>query len=327
MNLPRRKFLQAAGVAAIVPAFSHVATAQTYPSRPITMIVPFPAGGAMDAFSRILAEPMTRSLGQSVIIENIGGAEGSIGVSRAARAQPDGYTINLGLLDTHVLNGAFYSLSYDVVSDFAPIAAFGGSSYVMVARESMPAKNLRDLIVWLKLNPNKASAAVTTSGTRLLTTLFRKQTGTQFALVPYRGGAPAMQDLLGGQIDLFVDSTRSTLPLVRAGRIKAYAVTSDIRLAAASDVPTFSEMGLPLLTYSVWSGLFAPRGTPKDIIGMLNTAVVEALADPTVRSRIVEFGAQIFPREKQTPEALAALQRSDAEKWWPIIKELGIRME
>jgi tripartite-type tricarboxylate transporter receptor subunit TctC len=324
MKLPRRKLLQFVGAAAVVPAFSRVATAQTYPSRPITMIVAFPAGGGSDANARIVAEAMGKSLGQPVIIENVGGAEGSIGVGRAARAKPDGYTISYGIIDTHVLNGAFYSLSYDVLNDFAPITPVATGTYVMLARETMPAKNFRELIAWLKANPNKASAAVTTSGVRLLTALFRQQTGTQFALVPYRGGAPAMQDLLAGQIDLLLESPRTSLPLVRAGRIKAYAVTSDTRLA---DIPTFGEIGLPALSYFIWSGLFAPRGTPENIIGRLNGAAVDALADPKVRSRIEEFGAEIFPREKQTPAALAALQRSDAGKWWPIIKGLGITAE
>jgi tripartite-type tricarboxylate transporter receptor subunit TctC len=327
MKLPRRKFLQFAAAAAVAPPFSRVATAQTYPSHPITMIVPFPAGGPSDAGARMIAEPMRKFLGQPVIIENVTGADGSIGVARAARAKADGYTISLGLVDTHVLNAAFYSLSYDVLNDFVPISLLTTGPLVMLARETMPAKSLGELITWLKANPNKAAAGVTTLGIRLLSTLFQKQTGTQFALVPYRGGAPAMQDLLAGQIDLLMDSTTLSLPLVRAGSIKAYALTSDVRLTAASDVPTFGEMGLPALSYSIWSGLFAPRGTPDDIVGTLNAAVVQALADPTVRSWYAELGREIFPREKQTPEALAALQRSEAEKWWPLIKQLGIKVE
>ena len=191
----------------------------------------------------------------------------------------------------------------------------------------MPARNLPELITWLKANPDKASAGVQSSALRLLIALFRQQTGTEFALVPYRGGGPAMQDLLAGQIDLSVITPIVGLPLVRAGKIKAYAVTSDVRVATASDIPTFAEMGLPALSYSVWVGLFAPKGTPKDIIGKLNAAAVEALADPGVRSRFAALELEIFPREKQTPEALAALQKSDADKWWPIIKELGIRAE
>jgi tripartite-type tricarboxylate transporter receptor subunit TctC len=327
MSFPRRKFLQFAGAAAIAPAFLRVASAQTYPSRPITMVVPFPPGGGLDVGARILAEPMRKCLGQPVIIENVSGAEGSLGVGRVARANADGYTISVGNIDTHVLNGAFYSLSYDVLNDFVPIAVQGAAPYVMLARRTMPARNLPELIAWLKANPNKASAGIQNSGVRMLMALFRQQTGTQFALVPYRGGGPAMQDLLAGQIDLLMAVPAIGLPLLGAGSIKAYAVTGEVRLASASDIPTFVEMGLPGLSFSEWGGLFAPKGTPKDIIGKLNSASVEALADPAVRSRIAAAEVEIFPREKQTPEALAALQKSDAERWWPIIKELGIRAE
>jgi tripartite-type tricarboxylate transporter receptor subunit TctC len=196
-----------------------------------------------------------------------------------------------------------------------------------VGRKTLPASDLRELIAWLKANPNKASLAVVTAGIRLLARYFQEQTGSQFVLVPYRGTGPGMQDLVAGQIDLLVDTPRNSLPLVRAGNIKAYAVTSDTRLAMAPEVPTFAEMGLPVLSYTEWAGLFAPKGTPIDIVRKLNAAVVEALADPALRARLVEFGAEIFPREQQTPEVLGELVKSDAEKWWPIIKELGIRVE
>jgi tripartite-type tricarboxylate transporter receptor subunit TctC len=326
--LARRRFLQLAAGAAALPAMSRVAAAQAYPSRPITMIVPAAAGGPTDVVGRIMAERMRSSLGQPVIIENVSGADGSIGVGRAARSRPDGYTIDIGFMSSHVLNGAFYSLPYDVLNDFAPIAALSRGAQIIPARKTMPAKDLHELIAWLKANPNKASAAVATVGGRLLATVFQKETGTQFALVPYRGTAPALQDLVAGHIDLlFFDSLRSSLPLVRAGTIKAYAMTSDRRLAAAPDIPTFAEMGLSALSYSEWTGLFAPRGTPRDITDRLNAAAVEALADPAVRARLVEFGAEIFPREQQTPEALGAMVRADAEKWWPIIKAAGIKAE
>jgi len=325
MKLPRRTFLQFAGAAAVAPALSRVARAQTYPSRPITMIVPFPPGGS-DVVGRVIAERMRESLGQPIIIENVSGADGSIGTGRVARARPDGYTIDLGLVSTHVLNGAFYSLPYDVVSDFAPVAPLVTSPHFLFARKTMPAKDLNELIVWLKANPNKASAGIAATFYRLIAAFFQKQTGTQFTLVPYRGAAPAIQDLLAGQIDLLM-LTQDRLPMVRAGSIKAYAVTSDTRLLAASDIPTFTEMGLPAFSYSSWYGFFAPRGTPKDIIGTLNAAAVEALADPAVRSRFVDLGVEIFPRDQQTPEALGALVKAGAEKWWPLIKELGIKAE
>jgi tripartite-type tricarboxylate transporter receptor subunit TctC len=327
MKLPRRTFLKFAGAAVAAPAFTRVATAQTYPSRPITMVVPTAAGGPVDVTARIIAERMGTSLGQSIIVENVGGADGSIGVGRVARARPDGYIISYGIKATHVLNGAFYSLPYDVLNDFAPIAPLSKASLIMVGRKDLPAKDLHELIVWLKANSNKMSAAVATAGIRLLAMNFEKETGTKFTLVPYRGTAPALQDLLAGQIDLLVDGLRTSLPLVRAGSIRPYVVTGDKRLAVAPDIPTFAEMGFPSLSYSEWAGLFAPRGTPSDIIGKLNAAAVEALADPKVRARIGEFGNEIFPHDQQRPETLGALVRAGAEKWWPVIKEFGIKAE
>jgi tripartite-type tricarboxylate transporter receptor subunit TctC len=324
MKLARRTLLQRAGAAVVAPAFSRGAMAQAYPTRPITMIVPQGAGGISDVAARVVADRMRSPLGQPVVIENITGAEGNIGTGRAARAQPDGYTIMLGSISTHVLNGAFYSLPYDVVNDFAPIAALNMSPFVLYARKSMPANDLNELIAWLKANPNKASAGVATASNRLVCALFQKLSETQFTLVPYRGSA--MQDLAAGQIDLAF-GTMVEMPLMRAGSIKAYAVIRDGRSAAAPDVPTFAEMGLPALSLSGWGALFAPKGTPKDVIAKLNAAVVEALADPAVRSRHVDFGADIFPREQQTPEALSALQKAEIEKWWPIIKEFGIKAE
>ena len=324
MKHPRRKFLNLGLAAVAATAGSKFAIAQTYPTRPINMIVPIAAGGNTDAAARVLAERMRGSLGQPIIIENVTGADGSIAAGRAARARPDGYTIDFGALGTHVLNGALYSLPYDVLNDFEPVSPLGGVPFVVFARKTMPAKDLPELIAWLKANPNKASAAIFSPGSHLLTALFQKQTGTQFALVPYRGTAPAIQDLVAGQIDLMLTGL-DQLPLVRAGSIKAYAITSDTRLALASDIPTFAEMGLPALFWSAWFGLFAPKNTPKDIIGSLNAAAVEALGDPAVRSRLFNLGLEIFPRDRETPEALGALVKADAEKWWPIIKAAGIR--
>jgi tripartite-type tricarboxylate transporter receptor subunit TctC len=326
MKFVRRQFLNLAAGAAALPAVSRIARAQTYPTRPITMIVSAAAGSATDLTGRLVAERMRASLGQPIIIENVGGADGSIGVGRAARARPDGYTIDIGFQGNHVLNGAFYSLPYDVLKDFGPISPLVRSSFVLFARKTVPAKNLNELIAWLKANPKKASAAVTAVGPRLVSAFFQKETGTQFTLVPYRGNAPAVQDLVAGQIDLWFGGS-DQLPLMRAGSIKGYAVTSDKRLAVASDIPTFAEMGLPTLSFSSWFGLFAPKGTPKDTIERLNGAAVEALADPAVRSRLAELGYEPFPRDQQTPEALAAMQRADAEKWWPVIREFGIKGE
>jgi len=325
MTVQRRKFLQLGWAAIALPALQKRASAQAYPTRPITMIVPAAAGGgAANVTGRMLAERTRTSLGQPIIIENVGGADGSIGVGRTARARPDGYTIDLANVNTHVLNGALYSLPYDVLNDFEPISLLVASPNVLFASKAVPAKDLKELIAWLKANPNKASAGVTAVGYCLLAAFFQKETGTQFALVPYRGVPPAVQDLAAGQIDLWF-GTADQLPLVRAGSIKAYALASDARMAVAPDIPTFGEMGLPTVSFSAWVGLFAPKGTPKEIIGKLNAAAVEALADPAVRSRLVELGYEIFPRELQTPEALGV--KADAEKWWPIIKKLGIKPE
>jgi tripartite-type tricarboxylate transporter receptor subunit TctC len=325
-NLPRRQFLRLAAGATALPAVSRGASAQSYPSRPITMIVPYAAGSGTDVIGRIVAERMRGSLGQPIIIENIGGADGSIGVGRAARARPDGYTIDLGTQATHVLNGALYSLQYDVLNDFAPISPLATTPYVLFARKTMPANDLSELIVQLKANPNQASMGIVAAGFHLASAFFQKEIGTQFTLVPYRGAAPATQDLVAGQIDLLFGNPYQ-LPLMRTGSIKAYAVTSDTRMALAPNIPTFGEMGLPSLSFFTWYGLFAPKGTPRDIIGKLNAAAMQALADPAVRSRLVDLGMEVFPREQQTPEALGALAKADAEKWWPIIKELGIKAQ
>jgi tripartite-type tricarboxylate transporter receptor subunit TctC len=326
MKLSRLQFLYlAAGVAAL-PAVSRVARAQVYPARPITLIVPYPPGGPVDAVGRIVAEQMRGSLGQSIIVENVGGAEGSIGTGRAARARPDGYTMELGVLSTHVLNSALYALPYNVLSDFAPISPLVATAVVLFARNSIPANNLNELVVWLKANPDTASAGIGATISHLAAAFFRKETGTQFTLVPYRTANTAMQDLVAGQIDL-VFTTPDRLALMRAGSTKAFAVTTDMRLAMAPEIPTFGEMGLPALSLSTWFALFAPRGTPSDVIGKLNEAAVAALADAKVRSRLVQLGMEIFPRGQQTPEALGSLVKADTEKWWPIIKELGIKAE
>ena len=326
MKLPRRQFLHLATGAAALPAVSCIAAAQTFPTRPITMTVGFAAGGGNDTIARVVVQSMTRFLGQNVIIENVAGADGSVAAGRVARARPDGYTINLGYIGTQVLNGAYYSLPYDVLNDFAPISPLVTNPVLLFARKTLPASNLNELIAWLKLNPNRVSIGRASLPSHLVVALFQKETGTQFAMIPYRGSAPAVQDLLAGQID-FMISSPDKLPLVRDGSIKVFAATSDTRIAAAPDVPTFVEMGLPAISYSDWTGLFAPKGTPTAVVGKLNAAAVQALADPIVRSRLVDLGFEFFPRDKETPEALAAMQKADARKWWPIIKEFGIKAE
>jgi len=327
MKLPRRKFLRLAAGAAALPALPHIARAQAYPSRPITIVVPFPAGGSTDVIGRILAEKMRASLGQTIIIENVGGAGGSIGVGRVARAAPDGYTLDIGQWDTHVANGAIYNLNYDLQSAFESIALVSSNPLLILSKKALPADDLKGLVAWLKANSDKASAAVPTAGSQVAGILLQKETGTRFQFVPYRGGGPAMQDLVAGQVDMLIVQAAVALPQVRAGAIKAYAATAKSRFAAAPNIPTVDEAGLPGLHISGWFGLYAPKGTPGPVIDKVNGAVVDALADATVRSRLAEVGQEIPPREQQTPEALATFTKAEIEKWWPIIKAANIKGE
>ena len=317
------------GLAAALAILAGIAgaAAQTYPSRPITLIVPFPAGGSTDAVGRILVERMRTSLGQPIVIENVGGAGGSIGVGRVARAAPDGYTFDIGQWDTHVAKCATYPLTYDLMKDFEPIALISSNPFLVLARNTMPADDLKGLIAWLKANPDKATQAIPTAGSHVAGILLQKQTDTRFAFVPYRGGGPAMQDLVAGQIDMMIIQAAVALPQVRGGAIKAYAVTARSRFAAAPGVPTVDEAGLPGLYISGWFALFAPKGTPKPVIDKLNAAVVDALGNANVRARLADLGQEIPPREQQTPEALAAFHRAEVEKWWPIIKAANIKGE
>jgi tripartite-type tricarboxylate transporter receptor subunit TctC len=330
MKLPhRRQFLHLAAGAAALPALPRIAKAQVYPSRPITMVVPFPPGGPLDTVARITAEAMRVSLGQPVIIENVAGAAGSLGVGRVARAAADGYTLSAGFVGTHVFNGATYTLQYDVLKDFEPISLIANNSWLIVAKKTMPANDLKDLIAWLKSNPDKASQGTSGPGSpqHVAGVFFQKETGTRFQFVPYRGAAPAMQALVAAQIELIIDSPTIAMPQVRAGTIKGYAVAAKSRLATAPDIPTVDEAGLSGFYVSSWSGLWAPKGTPKEVIAKLSTAVADGLAEAAVGSRFADIGMQVFPREQLTPEALSAHQKAEIAKWWPIIKAAGIKVE
>jgi len=328
MKLFRREFLRLAMGIAVLPTLSNVSQAQSYPSRPITMIVPFPAGGPTDVTARIIAERMQLTLRQPVIIENVAGAAGTIGIGRVSRAPPDGYTLSFGPgFSTHVINPAIYSLTYDVRNDFEPVALVSRFSHLIVARKSLAANDLNGLIAWLKANPGEVLQATSGVGSagHVFGVLFQKKTGTDFGFVPYRGAAAAIQDLVAGRVDLMIDTPVNCLPQVRAGAIKAYAVTAKSRLATAPDIPTVDEAGLPGFYGANWYSIYTSRGAPVEIITRLNAAVVEVLADPAVRKRLAELGHEIMPREQQTPEALHVLQEAETEKWWPIIKAANIK--
>ena len=306
------------------------ASAQAYPSRTVTIVVPFAAGGPGDTLARILTERMRTSLGQAIIVENVTGAAGAIGVGRVARAEPDGYTIGLGFLGTHVLNGAVHKLQYDLMKDFEPIALLANNPHLIVAKHAMPANDLKELVTWLKDNPGKASQGTGGMGTpsHVGGAFFQNVTGARFQFVHYRGGAgPAMQDLVGGHIDLMFDQALNSLPQLRDGKIKAYAVADKARLASAPTIPTVDEAGLPGLYVSSWYGLWAPKGTPKHILAKLNAATCDALTDETVRRRLADLGLEIPPQEQLTPEALGAFQKAEIERWWPIIRAAGIKAE
>jgi tripartite-type tricarboxylate transporter receptor subunit TctC len=305
------------------------AMAQSYPSRPVTVIVPFAAGGVTDIVARTVGERMRTSLGQPTIVENVSGAGGTIGVTRLFRAAPDGYTVVVGQWTSHVGAGAMYPVPFDYLGDFEPVSLISTAPLWIIARSDLPAKDLKELIAWLKANPGKASAATTGlgSGIHMCLVYFQNMTGTKFPLAPYRGAAPLMQDMLAGQIDLSCPEAGQTLPQYRAGSIKAYAVLTQKRWFAAPDVPTIDEAGVPGLHFPFWHGMWAPKGTPKDVIARLNAAVVDALADAGVRQRFNELGHEIVPREQQMPEALAAYHQAEIAKWWPIIKAANIKPE
>ncbi len=319
--------LKSAAIASMILVTGETASAQDYPSRPITMIVPFPPGGGSDIVGRVIAEHMRTSLGQPVIIENVPGAAGSIGTGRVARAAPDGYTLVLGNLATHVVNGATLPLKYDVLKDFEPISLLAHEPMLLLARKTLPASDLKGLIAWLKANPDNASAGTLGpgAGNHISFVHFQRQTGTRFQLVPYRGSV--VSGLLAGDVDLAMEPASNSLAQVRAGGIKTYAVMAKSRLPAAPDIPTVDEAGLPGFYVTPWFGLWAPKGTPKTVIAKLNRAVADALSDSNVRARLAAPGQEIFPREQLTPEALAAYQKAESEKWWPLVKAAGVKVQ
>jgi tripartite-type tricarboxylate transporter receptor subunit TctC len=309
--------------------FGGVAVADNFPSHPITVVVPFSAGGPSDAMARILAEPMRKTLGEAIIIENVTGAGGSLGVGRAVRASPDGYTVSFGHLGTHVANGAIYKLGYDLLTDLEPVVLLPSNPMIIVSKNAVPAKSLRELIAWIKASPAPVTAgtAGAGSGSHIAGLYFENVTGLPLQFVPYRGTAPAMNDLVAGQIDLIIDQTSNSIAQVRAGTIRAYAVTDEKRLDSAPEIPTTDEAGLPGFHMTLWSGLWVPKNTPKEIVAKLNAAAIDALNDPAVRKQLENLGLQMPPADQLSPAALGLKQKAEIAKWWPMIKAANVKVD
>jgi tripartite-type tricarboxylate transporter receptor subunit TctC len=324
-NKMRKIFL--AALALLVSAFA--THAEDFPSHPITIVVPFSAGGPSDAMTRILAERMQRTLGQTITIENVTGAGGSLGVGRVVRSPPDGYTVGFGHLGTHVANGAIYKLGYDLVTDLEPVVLLPSNPMIIVSKNAVPAKSLGELLAWLKARPTPATAgtAGAGSGSHIAGLYFENATGIRLQYVPYRGTAPALNDLVAGQIDIIVDQLSNSIAQVRAGTIRGYAVTDEKRVESASDIPTTDEAGLPGFHMTLWSGLWVPKDTPQAIVAKLNAAAVDALKDPGVRAKLENLGLQMTPAHQLSPQALGALQKAEIAKWWPMLKAANVKVE
>jgi len=329
MRFERRIFLHMTAAALTAAGWPGVADAADYPTRTISIVVPFAAGGATDVLARVVAESVGKSVGQTIIVENVTGAAGSIGVARVARAPGDGYTLSIGTLTSHVLTGGLYKLDFDALSDLIPIAELAYEPLMICIKNALPVRNLQELIAWLKANPGKASVGIPGAGStgNLAGIAFQNMTGTTFQFVPYRGDAPAVQDMMAGQIDMMIEPSSNFTAQVQAGTIRAIAVPAKTRLFSLPDVPTTDEAGLPGYYASIWFGMWAPKNTPKDVIAKLNSAVITALADDNVKSRLNKLGQQVATRELQDSAAFAAFQKSEADKWWPIIKAANIKVD
>jgi tripartite-type tricarboxylate transporter receptor subunit TctC len=321
-----KKLIWAALIVALSAGVSH---AQDYPTKPITVVVPFAAGGPADTLARLIGERMRATLGQPLVIENVAGAAGSIGVGRVVRAAPDGYTFGIGHLGTHVFNGALYKLPYDLLHDLEPIALLPSNYSAIVTKPSVPAKDLKELVAWLKANPAEASVATAGIGSiaHVATAYFQARTGVPVRVVPYRSGAAAVGDVVAGHVTMIFDQLSGTNDLYRTGKLKPFAVTAKARLPSLPDVPTVDEAGLPGLYVSTWYGLWAPKDTPRPIIAKLNAAARAALADPVLRERLAVQSSVLPAADQQTPEALGAFQKAEADKWWPVIRAANIKIE
>ena len=318
-------------VAPLLMALAGVALAQadTYPSKPITIIVPFPAGGPTDTVARIMGEHMSKVLGQPILIETVTGAGATIGVGRVVGAAPDGYTLSVGNWSSHVGSPGIYPVSWNPVNDLAPIVRLPVSSLMIVGKQTLPAKDAKELIAWLKAKPEPATAGSVGagSGAHVCGLYFAEKTHTKLQFVFYRGGAPAMQDLLAGTIDTMCAEASQTLAHVNANKMKAFAVMGRTRYAGLPNVPTMEEVGVTGMDISFWHGLWAPKGTPKDVVDKLNDAAVKALSDPAVQKRAASLGMTIPAKADLTPKALHDFHKAEVDKWWPIIKTYGIKIQ
>jgi tripartite-type tricarboxylate transporter receptor subunit TctC len=317
----------AAAIIASLLILTNAALAQSFPIRPITLVVPYPPGGPTDVVARILAERMHVSLGQAVIVENVTGGSGNIGVAKVARAAADGYTLSIGNNGSHVFNAALYKLNFDILKDFAAVALLTRNPQIVVTRKTLPATTLAELIAWLRANPDKATAGSAGAVATVSIAFFQQKTGTRLVTVPYRGAAPASQDLMGGQIDLMFDQASNALPQIRAGAVKAFAVTARTRMPNAPEIPTVDGAGLPGFYAALWQGLWAPKGTPEEVVARLNAAVGEALADPKVAQRLRDIGQEPFPPDQRSVAVAATFEQAEADKWWPIIKAANLKGE
>src|SRR5262245_14788047 len=310
-----------------VVSFCSAAFAQSFPTKPVTIVVPFSAGGPTDTIARIMAERMTKSLGQTVLVENITGAGGNIGVGRVVRSAPDGYMVSIGHIGPHVINGAMYQLPYDLLKDLAPVGMFVTNPQVLVSKNGLPSKDLKSLIEYARSKPISIATGGAGTPSHISGVYFQKLPGGAAQIVHYRGGAPASADVMAGHVDIFFDQAVNALPQSRSGKVRAYVVTQPTRLSVAPDIPTVDEAGMPGYYMAVWHALWVPRGTPPAVVARLNSAMVDAAADDGARKRLIDLGQEILPRDKQTPEALGAHHKAEIEKWWPIIKSAGIKAD
>jgi len=313
--------------AVALAACCSAASAQNFPARPVAIVVPFSAGGPTDTIARIMAERMTKSLGQTVVVENVTGAGGNIGVGRVVRAAPDGYMVSIGHIGPHVINGAMYQLEYDLLRDLAPVGMFVTNPQIVVSKNGLPSKDLKSLIEYARSKPVSIATGGAGTPSHISGVYFQKLTGGAAQIVHYRGGAPASADVMAGHVDIFFDQAANALPQIRSSKVRAYAVTQTTRLSVAPDIPTVDEAGMPGYYMAVWHGLWVPRGTRPEVVARLNSAMVDAAADERVRKRLMDIGQEILPREQQTPEALGAHHKAEIEKWWPIIKSAGIKAD